>query len=312
MKYLLSLLLLLPLEHAFSSAYKISQSECSNVDIRENQPPAVKKHLSTPADQGYIGWCYGYAASDLLTVEAGAPLSATHVSSVFNKSIRSNFLWKIGYDIKTLFTGRDAYEGGFIGKAADEAMSDSPICLHNDIDKYTHLIGMLEVAKSNYKEKKITEGEMCEIVQRSLPNINVQAEDFMEKFITKNINDTLEGMLRNNCKEVAIPKKETKVIYKPFFWGKDKYAKKVNDLLNAGKPLGVSYNASHIADMSGYHASTVIGRRWKNGKCEYNIRNTWGRMCNYKPSIECNQDDGSYWVKDEDFYKLSLNFTYLE
>lgn len=306
----LTFVLALPLGHA--SSYKLPQSDCSDVDIRDKHPK-LREHFSTPADQGSIGWCYGYSAADLLSVEAGVALSPSHVSSIYNSSIRSSFFWKAAYDIRTLFTGREAYEGGFIGKALREAMEANPVCEHNRIDKYTHLIGMLEVAKLRIRNKEISHEVACEIIQNSLPNINIDTENFMSDFVSKNINDTLESMLRQNCQTVSIPQKKTKVLYKPLLWGKKKYVNQVNNLLNAGKPLGVSYNVSHISDkLSGYHASTVIGRRWNNGRCEYNIRNTWGRLCEYKPGIECNQDDGSYWVKDEDFYKLALNFTYLE
>lgn len=312
MKFLILLILISTIPLSSASSYKLKQKDCTDIDIRDKHPH-LREHFSTPADQGSIGWCYGYSAADLLTVEAGVPLSPSHVSSVYNSSIRSNFFWKAAYDIRTLFSGRETYEGGFIGKALREAMKANPVCEHNKIDEYTHLIGMLEVAKLRIKNKEISHEAMCAIIQHSLPNINIDTENFMSDFISKNINDTLESMLRQNCQTVNIPQKETKVLYKPLLWGKKKYVDKVNDLLTSGKPLGVSYNVNHISEkLSGYHASTVIGRRWNNGRCEYNIRNTWGRLCEYKPGIECNQDDGSYWVKDEDFYKLALNFTYLE
>lgn len=312
MKKIIVIFLILSVQLSFASAYKLSKSQCSNVDIRDKHPH-LREHFSTPADQGSIGWCYGYSAADLLTVEAGVPLSPSHVSSVYNSSVRSNILWRLGYNIHSLFTGRETYEGGFIGKAAREAMKANPICEHNRIDKFTHVIGMLEVTKNRVRANEISEEEACAFIQSSLPNVNVQTEKFMQDFISKNLNDTLESMLRENCKTVNIPKRETKVLYRPFLFGKKKYADQVNNLLNSGKPLGVSYNVGNISDkLSGYHASTVIGRRWNNGKCEYNIRNTWGRLCSYKDGIECNRDDGSYWVKDEDFFKLALNFTYLE
>ncbi len=267
MKKIATLLLILSFHSSYASSYKLSQSQCSNVDIRDKHPQ-LRDHFSTPADQGSIGWCYGYSAADLLTVEAGVPLSPSHVSSVYNSSIRSNLLWRLGYNIYSLFNGgRETYEGGFIGKAAREAMKASPVCEHNKIDKYTHLIGLLEVTKNRVKANELSEEEACAFIRYSLPNVNVETENFMNDFISKNLNDTLESMLRENCKTVEIPKRKTKVLNRPIFWGKKKHVNKVNDLLNSGKPLGISYNVRHISNMSGYHASTVIGRRWNNGKC---------------------------------------------
>lgn len=309
MKRLFLILFILSSSAFASSSYKVKKEQCSNVDIRDKHPH-LREHFSTPADQGSIGWCYAYAAADLLTVEAGVPLSPSHVSSIYNKSIRSNILWRLGYEIKGLFSSRETYEGGFIGKAAVEAMDASPICRHNRIDKYTHLIGMLELAKNRVKSQEMAPHVACAIAKKSLPHIDI--ESFMSDFVSKNINDTLESHLRQNCQTVEIPKRQKKVLHKPFFFGKKKYVDNVNKLLEKGKPLGISYNAGNVSRISGYHASTVIGRRWNNGRCEYNIRNTWGRVCPYKEGIECNQNDGSYWIKDEEFYKLSLNFTYLQ
>jgi len=295
-----------------ASAYKVKKEECSNIDIRD-QHPHLKKHFSTPLDQGSIGWCYGYSAADLLSVEAGEAISPSHVSSIYNKSVRSNFLWKVGYNISTLFTKKETYEGGFIGKATVEAMEESPLCKYNDMDRYTHRINLLEVTKQRVKNKQMSMEDACVVLERTLPNINTDSKNFMEDFISKNLNDSLESLLRENCQTVEVPERKKRVLYKPFIWGKKKHVDRVNKLLEKGKPLGVAYNVSHVTkNLSGYHASTVIGRRWNNGRCEYNIRNSWGRTCNYKPGIECNRDDGSFWVKDEDFYKLALNFTYLE
>lgn len=312
MRKLLIISLIFTSQVSFASAYKLTQAQCSDVDIRDKHPK-LREHLSTPLDQGNIGWCYGYSAADLLSVEAGVPLSPSHVSSIYNKSIRSSLLWKTGYGIRNLFTeSREPYEGGFIGKATVEAMKDSPICQYNTIDRYTHLIGLLEYAKYKVNKNEMSNEDACSIVERVLPNIG-KSESFMNDFITKNMNDTLEGLLRQNCQAVEVPKREKKVLNRPILFGKNKYMENVNKLLEQGKPLGISYNVKHVAkDLKGFHASTVIGRRWNNGRCEYNIRNSWGRLCNYKEGIECNPDDGSYWIKDEDFYSIALNFTYLE
>jgi hypothetical protein len=83
--------------------------------------------------------------------------------------------------------------------------------------------------------------------------------------------------------------------------------------LNNGKPVGISYNVKYVAPFSGFHASTVIARRWNNGRCEYKVRNSWGRSCSsYLKEIECNRWEGSYWVKDETFYKMAISFTAID
>ena len=300
--------------------FKLSKEKCTDIDIRDKATPEIKEHYSNPIDQGNIGWCYGYSATDLLSFEVGKPLSPTHVSSIYNKSIRSNLFWKAGYNIMRLFGDRQIYEGGFSNKAAREGIKASPICGYDVKDEKSDFVEILEEVRSRVINKEFDEDLACKVLNELVPSIDTKSEDFMKEFINRDLNDTLESMLRKSCQHlIEIPKKEVKMYWPPVFYSKSgqrKYAEKINGILNQGKPLSVAYNTSHISpSIRGFHASTVIGRRWNNNRCEYNIKNTWGRLCGpdvYKADIECNEDDGSYWVKDETLFDMSLNFTYLQ
>ncbi len=320
MKLFLIGLAFLIMAPAYSNEYKgysMGPEQCSDIDIRDMASPEIKEHYSQPIDQGSVGWCYGYTASDLLSFETGKPLSPTHVSSIYNKDIRSNLFWKAGYNIFRMFMGREVYEGGFPGKAARVAMEASPICAYSPRDDYPRFIGVFEMIKERVKKKEISKEEACDLMEFALPSLDTKTTNFMEDFINNDLNDQLEGMIKQSCSPlINVPQRTVKTLTPPFFPtnnGKRKYADQLNDVLNQGKPLSVSYSVGHITDkVRGFHASTVIGRRWKNGRCEYNVKNTWGRVCSlYKANIECNQDDGSYWMKDEDFFDMSLNFTHL-
>lgn len=297
--------------------YRLGSDQCTDIDIRDKASPEIKEHYTQAIDQGNIGWCYGYSASDLLSFEVGKPLSPTHVSSIYNKNIRSNLLWKTGYNIYRLFLDKEVYEGGFTNRAARVAMEESPICAYSDRDYSSQYVSLLGMIKEKVKIKELPNEEACQLIESILPNLDTSSTSFMEDFIKNDLNDQLEGMMRQTCQTlIEVPKKKAQVIYPPILPtknGKRKFAEKLNAILNQGKPLSVAYNVGHITEKAkGFHASTVIGRRWKNGRCEYNIRNSWGRTCSlYKPEIECNQDDGSYWMKDEDFFNMSLNFTHL-
>lgn len=62
--------------HSFAHASEISKSECSPVDYSGDLGPI--------RDQGNIGWCYGYAATDLLSFQLKQRISAPAV--IFSKS----------------------------------------------------------------------------------------------------------------------------------------------------------------------------------------------------------------------------------
>ena len=313
MKFLL-IFIIFTLEQAHASPYKLTQSQCADVDIRIGKPQAIKDFLSKPADQGDIGWCYGYVTTDLLTVETGSPLSVSHISSNYIKSIRSNPTLTREYDSITDSTSFGIYERGQVDKAVQMAIKYSPICIHNDLDLNLFWVKDIDWIHREFKEKQIKNKTVCETIQFYMPNLDYSLTNFMEQYIAKNINDDLEPMIRKNCPtKIDIPRVEAKVINKPKVFGKDKYVKIVNELLNSGKPLGIDYRLENITKLEGLHASTVIGRRWNKGRCEYNIRNSWGHTCEpYNKNIECNKEDGSFWLEDQDFFLFSENFKYLE
>ena len=85
MKYIFKIIILPNLIYSLAYA-NLTQEQCTLVDIRRDQNPQLKEFFSPPRNQGLIGWCYGFAAADLLSVEAGTPVSAAHTSAIFNNN----------------------------------------------------------------------------------------------------------------------------------------------------------------------------------------------------------------------------------
>ncbi len=313
MRFLI-ILIYISLSHAEASPFKLTRPQCSDIDIRADKNEAVKKYLSTPSDQGSMGWCYGYVTADLLTVVAEAPLSVSHISSIYNKSIRSSPSLTKEYDSELDSSSLGIYQKGYINRAVEMAVKYSPVCMSSDLDQNLSWLKEIDRVHSEYQRNQITKKETCETIHSYLPRLEESLSDFMMKYITKNINDDLEPMIRQNCtRKIKIPKTQAKFMNKPKTWGRNKYINKINDLLNSGKPLGIDYKLENISIERGNHSSTVIGRRWNKGRCEYNIRNSWGSHCEaYNQNIECNEKDGSFWLKDEDFFEFSEAFHYLE
>ena len=91
------------------------------------------------------------------------------------------------------------------------------------------------------------------------------------------------------------------------------FLNRVSNLLQNGKPLEITYDVKHYTHSSGLHSSVLTGRRWYNGKCQFKIRNSWGKSCaSYNSLVNCEKETGSFWVNDEQFVKGTRATSYIE
>ena len=104
---------------------------------------------------------------------------------------------------------------------------------------------------------------------------------------------------------------------------------RIHDLFNKPKdkvlPVGIEYcsafleyggsNADGLFDMINKnkckpHASLIMGRRSRNGKCEFLLRNSWGKNCAYDDKFDC--EEGNIWIEDKVLKKNLMNLVHLE
>ena len=133
-----------------------------------------------------------------------------------------------------------------------------------------------------------------------------------DSFLKDNLNETMKHFAEYACKEWInnVPKMDVKIVRK----GNDleAFMREVNFNIVKGRLQTVDYDVKPFTDSEGFHSSIIIGRRWKNGRCEYNIRNSWGKSCaSYKEGIECNREQGTFWVSDEQLFQASSNIRYI-
>jgi hypothetical protein len=317
--------------------FKLPVEDCQNVDIREVKPN-LKAIFDTPRDQSEIGWCYGFAAADLISAETGVNISAAHVSAIYNKGIASNFFWRIGYSIGDMFTKDDmegdVYEGGWIGKALKNVRKADSVCLEQNMtyDKnysgeFKAIILRLDTIQNSVRKNQITDAEAINLLTQTLPkNVfpNLDLAVVLQELKSKNLNKVVEFTMRNSCGSNlwTVPEFDHKNVDNTKV-GDSKDADRIkkaqnffshlNEALEQGKPVGLSYNVKQIIGRSGSHASVIIARRSNNGRCEYKIRNTWGKNCSaYLPNIECNFSEGSFWVSDSLLNEVAQSITYIK
>ena len=324
---------------------RIPQSKCSAVDVRDKNPE-LKDHFSRPRDQDSIGWCYGFAAADLMSVEAGEPVSASHTSMIYNEKVENSTFLKLGYDIAALFSKndqfKDVYEGGFVKKAIKATRDKGSVCTEEDMPfDGTHnrstkeMITRLEKIKRDISKKNLSIDKVCKEIGKFLnktPEIKLETMELYFILEDNNINEALTLIVEKQCgkNQLKLQNYKVKNKHRPtykvrsresekranerFSRNINKYFDLLNSKLDSGKPLAISYNVKHVTNFSGGHASVVTARRWKNGVCEYKVRNSWGRGCGaYSQSKirDCDAEEGSFWVTGEKFYEMVDTLTYI-
>lgn len=167
-------------------------------------------------------------------------------------------------------------------------------------------------------------------------DLNASADEIYKLVLVNNVNIAFEQLASMSCVDPIKLNKSIKVTYeeipkpnlekrsrsrlgqKSLKRDKKKIVKafeKIESLLSIGRPVGISYNVSHITAFEGWHGSSITGRRWNSGRCEYKVRNSWGKDCssyNYLSIIECNREEGSFWVTEQKLYEMVEGITYID
>jgi hypothetical protein len=336
----------------YSHAQVLQEKECSPVDIRDTNPkisksPSLRKFFSTPRDQGEIGWCYGFAAADLLSAHLGADISGFHVAAIHNSAARKNpRRWylqeKIGKKIhqvhdwneEPLAMRQETYEGApmvhnksYSPLALRDVMKHGYVCRENDLPfdpvHTSRFIYVLEFIRATRKDIRksggLSEDQLCAISQKLEPlNLALDASEIIEMTLSKDLNHTLAQIAKAQCKHeaVIVPRfkvKEMPTIQQSKKTNSKEFLSNISNLLANGKPVEVTYNTNEYTEVSGMHSSIVVARRWHNGKCQFKIRNSWGKSCAlYKSTVDCEEETGSFWVNDEHFAKATRSSYYIE
>ncbi|MCO4755681.1 MAG: hypothetical protein KC478_14460 [Bacteriovoracaceae bacterium] len=328
---------------ASKTQISIPKSMCSDTDIRTKMDPSMKEHFTKPRSQGSIGWCYGFVAADLMSAEVGEALSSIHTSSIYNQSVEDSVITKLAYDIFQPSAFKDIYEGGFIEEAIEEVAKNKVVCIESKLPfnanygvTTKNLILMMEKLKENSEaSNQVFDQKACYEAQAiiKLGKFDILPKDLHKVLVNQNLNHALSDLAKKHCSGdlVKVPKFSVKTKSRPSYPRRlrrdpekaakkhsrsiGKYFKAINSQLEKGKPIGIDYNVKHITRQDGMHSSVVTARRWNNGRCEFKVRNSWGKTCaTYKPDevSSCNYWEGSYWITDQKFYEMVNRITYID
>ncbi len=280
------------------SQSSLAAESCSAIDLRGG-------FLGPVRDQGKTGWCFNYAAADLLDFHIGKRISVTdlgiqnHEKSFSGRTTLDRFAkpdQKIGYggkiaaSLKHVRRGHVCLEEDLSSerfeKISETVSRGKPVRTSAQLDIEATNLEILKIKKtldSNGKPQSwiafpgTDRASFYEIVQ------NHRADEIWENLIQVSCGDRREatGHYKINTRM------------------------NIDQALEQGKIAGIEYDASFLktrnSQLYAPHASTIVGRRTnpRTGKCEFLLRNTWGEDCKgYRRDIDC--ELGHLWVDREE------------
>lgn len=270
------------------------------------------EHFAKPRDQDSVGWCGAYATTDSLSFAVGEAVSAVDVSiNQYANEGNTNKLQDLS-GISVLSATDVAKTNGYCPESIIPSDQTSSSNLgHQAIQT---LMETFQQIADDYKARGMPSdycvtcaGKQFESVIK--PTLPGATSDMIREVLVANRGDSLKSLralmnkLCEGKRKIAKPKTE-------FFYTSGKNVSKImDDALDSDSMPSIGMNTSFFAkDESvpgghGQHEMMVVARRpGANGKCEYMIRNSWGRSCSfYKKTIadKCDPAKGSFWMDSD-------------
>lgn len=317
---------------------RTSEARCKAIDNRNEALGPVR-------NQDGVGWCFAYAAADMLSQKTGKRVSAMDISiSYFQQQTNR------GAD-KPKLASFEEYSGGFAVNAVATAVQRG-VCLEEDV--HSSDFEQVQLAKP------LEPGEtMTDRLNRSLYGMRVEPllqriQKFQEIWRTsardsvstcKDIFDTqamfpqlstvqilaaaeaaggdttayLNYLVHLSCggRRLELQKDLMAMEEVPGKGNEAKLIPAIDRQLERGQIVGISYDVDFLyrdpanapPSNNGNHASTIVAREFRDGKCQYLIRNTYGPGCGaYK--FPC--DRGQVWIPEADLVKTISTIQYFK
>lgn len=293
------------------------QNSCTDVI---NQNEAV--NLDNVRNQDGLGWCYAYAAADLLSFR-------------LKKKISAISLYDSGQSIeKDIFS--DGKGGDIGGSIEDYLRKKNSLCLEEDLPSsdfqfctYRNYANFLQALYQSIEENSLADNQcLNQNLNAAFPGVDFSVVNtFSAKYGSRNLAEYLYDL---QCKKRSFvgykvnPVSLTTPRFKP-----DDLLKKVDGLLDTGEIVGYACQYGTLSETTddskkGGHAMLIVGRRQnpETGDCEYLLRNSWGKDCTdaegegFTCDKKCDENNdcrysGHLWVNSRRMKNAMEGITYL-
>ena len=291
------------------------EKACTTID---NRTPA----LDLPRDQDEIGWCYAYAAADLISHKLKVPVSALdivfkyNITDIGSRGAKLMNELQLGQTIK-IPNMETRIESGNIEDSIN-TMMETGVCSEKDLPSRNHVLSNLKRDLEEIhrlKDRMQNEQSICDFsaYRKSFARFpNLSLPQILQTTIETSHLKLMHELAERNCKKrMPISHLSTKT----FSATKDFEGtmSALNKQLEKGSIAAISYDSQLLQNGSrGGHASTITGRFFNKdtGECNYYLRNTWGAWTDSKSGLK--NVDG-YYVVPASSLREDLKFvTYLD
>lgn len=281
-------------------------SSCPSVDLRHDFDFGMTRN------QKFLGWCYSYAAADMIGKHIGQNISsfdfAVQVTQERAKryNLQSRNLLNIDggntYDIKKVSS-----EIGVC--AGDQITSSHPLSadvLKDVEDTAIFVAEQRALGKLSDQDLQTLIFSKAPTFQLIFPKTNVW--DLVTYFKALNNTSPALAQLFNQICKVRYPVKAT--------WKQtvgSEMPARTKAQLKAGGALYIEWSEKTLENLSAPigpagHASSIIGMRFNKSKntCEFLLRNTYGNYPQraYDLKIRSQVENGNVWVSEDLFKKI--------
>lgn len=330
-----------------------SSQSCSNISLLNTSRTA--DIFKSPRNQGPIGWCYAYAAADLMSAKLDTELSAFHIALLFNKGVGGNILLDNIFKLGRLFSKKNSqvYEGGWTDRNLKYLKKFETVCTEDALTSNLNLGNNIQYLLENTKKIKdesvfLSDDDNTTSYMFFRANVSsfktffpyISANNFIDTIRDnddKSINAILLDVAQLSCEDkmIDIPQdldiisRKIPSLFRVRKIGKKRkkikslkrfhsFVKDLDNVLDNVQPFAIHYDVGTLLtrNKKGFlHASSVIGRKFENGSCQYQIRNSWGKVCsryNEEKVTSCDKESGYYWIKEETLFDVASEFIYLK
>ncbi len=317
----------------------IMAANFSYADQTLDERSCTFKDVSAPLGklrtQGNIGWCYANVAADLLTFRyqkelQGQQASAGYVAITFNQYTKSRPNEDAGLISPSLVFSQ--LNGICPQQFQENALANSPF---KTIREQINALVQLKLEYNQRKKEGVLSQrwELLEAYRKSGSYLNtIPVAELMlilDKSTVRNFPRQLAARL---CKKYLVKVKlDLQVRFQVGFvegWlnvfpnfllgqrpespkklGQAELISEVHEQLNRDNMVAISYDTRIFYDAEkaakkkpGLHASSIVGRQWRDGHCELKLRNSVGTYCGLytNPDLKdkCEASTGYVWIPD--------------
>lgn len=289
------------------SALTAHAQSCGSVDLRTT--PGGRA-MGPVRNQGDLPWCISFVYADLASYRSRQRFSAVAMGINTNTAMESGFV----QSAKNLWNGRapvtQYHPTNF--RNAFEANRRALQCLEedlpsNDNGNFQVMARIRELAeiKKQYDETHACTQTQLRTMQTFFPKakpkviLDILHHSYKADFHT--------ALYRANCAERNLRMPAVSM-------GSSNRFETIDEQLSAGNPVAINYGSGVLKKLDTSskfgHASTVVARRMRAGKCEYLVRNSWGRSCrSYDKRLPC--EEGNIWVPGDKLKEVTGVVVYL-